>query len=156
MAIDWFVVINIKPTPQSLPRRNIMKSVAIFLGTIAIASSAALLSTIDRSASAGCIVSDINMQVTMNGSRKPTDRTNNVNQNVDPQCQGNSVHTSNVQVDRGGTERATQNRDANVTVGGGKGNRSGVNGPNIVTKTNVQIDIDNPVDRWKADHKRSN
>jgi hypothetical protein len=162
MAIDGAVVTSTntrtrtKITPLSLITQGdrLMKSVSLFLSTIVLSGCAAILSTSDRPAAATCVVSDINFQVSMNGSRKATDRTNNVNQNVDPNCQGNSVSTTNVQVQRGGVERATQNREVNVNVGGGSGNRSGVNGPSVVNKTNVQIDIDNPVDRWKAERNK--
>jgi hypothetical protein len=129
-----------------------MKSVSLPLGLLSIATVLPLLTPLTPSAQAQCVLTDTNVQVAINGSRKPSDRSNRVNQNVNGVCVGNSVNTRNVQVDVGGTSRASQHREANVTVNGGKGNRTGVNIPPVIVNTNVQMDVDNAADRLR--HQR--
>jgi hypothetical protein len=129
-----------------------MKSLSLSLGLLSIATLIPLLTPLIPSAQAQCILTDTNVQVAINGSRRPSDRSNKVNQNVNGECVGNSVNTRNVQVDVGGTSRASQHREVNVTVNGGGGNRTGVYIPPTIVNTNVQMDVDNAAARLR--HRR--
>jgi hypothetical protein len=93
-------------------------------------------------------MNDTNIQVSINGSRKPTNRTNDVSQGSSGNCVGNSVNTTNVQLQTGGTDRATQRRVSNQQLNGGGSNPTGVNLPPVKTRQNIQIDVDNPADRF--------
>jgi hypothetical protein len=126
-----------------------MKSLSLSLGLLSIATLLPVLNPLTPSAQAQCIVTDTNLQVAINGSRKPTDRSNKVTQNVNGACVGNSVNTRNVQVDVGGTSRASQHREAKVTINGDRGNRTGVNIPPTIVNTNIQMDVDNAADRLR-------
>lgn len=94
-------------------------------------------------------MSDINFQSSINGSRKPTDRTNDVSQGSTGNCVGNSVNTTNVQHNVGGTDRATQHRQSTQQINGGNSSPTGTSIKPVKVKTNVQIDVDNPADRIK-------
>jgi hypothetical protein len=92
-------------------------------------------------------MTDTNIQLSMNGSRKPTDRTNDVSQGSTGGCVGNTVNTTNVQTNIGGTERATQRRQSSQQINGSNNSPTGINMNPVKIKTNVQVDVDNPADR---------
>jgi hypothetical protein len=125
-----------------------MKPSFLSIGLFSITTLSALTALSVPQASAQCVMNDTNIQVSMNGSRKPTDRTNDVSQEANGGCVGNTVNTTNVQVQTGGTDRAVQRRVSRQQINGGGNNPSGVNGPTIKTKQNIQVDVDNPAARF--------
>jgi hypothetical protein len=126
-----------------------MKFLSLSLSLLALTTLSALVVLPIPHASAQCVESDINFQTSNNGSGKPTDRTNDVRQGSKGGCVGNSVSTTNVQSQTGGTERATQRRNSNQQINGGNNSSTGVNLEPVKIKTNVQIDTDNPADRLR-------
>ncbi len=125
-----------------------MKYSFLPIGLLSIATFSTLVGLSAPQASAQCVMNDTNIQVSINGSRKPSDRTNNVSQNSNGGCVGNTVNTTNVQLQTGGTQRATQRRESNQQINGSNNSPIGVNLPPVKTHQNIQIDVDNPADRF--------
>lgn len=123
-----------------------MKHSYLPLGLMTIASLATVMALPHR-ASAQCVMNDTNLQVAINGSRQPSDRTNNLSQNSHGGCVGNIVNTTNVQVQTGGTQRAGQHRESRQQVNGSN-SQIGSDLPPVKTHQNVQVDVDNPADRF--------
>jgi hypothetical protein len=126
-----------------------MKPSFLSIGLLSIATISTLVALPTPQASAQCHMNDTNIQVSINGSGKPTNRTNDVSQNSNGNCVGNSVNSTNVQVQTGGTDRATQRRVSRQQINSGSNNPTGVNIPVVKTRQNIQIDVDNPADRLK-------
>jgi hypothetical protein len=108
-----------------------MNSSFFSLGLLSLTTLAALVSLPVSHASAQCIMNDMNIQMTISGSRQPTKRTNNVTQGSSGNCSGNVVNSTNVQTNGGG------------------GNPSGVNVPPVKLRQNVQIDVYNAADKLR-------
>jgi hypothetical protein len=119
----------------------------VFLLSVGTLSAVVTLST--RHVSAQCVMNDTNIQVTISGSRQPTERTNNVRQNSTGGCVGNTVNSTNVQTNLGGTERATQRRQSSQQITGSNDSPTGINMAPVKLKQNVQVDVYNPADRLK-------
>jgi hypothetical protein len=126
-----------------------MKSSYISAGLLSLATCSALVTFSAPRASAQCVMNDTNIQLSMNGSKKPSDRTNNLSQDSKGGCVGNTVNTTNVQVNTGGTERATQRRTSTQQINGSNNSQTGINMDPVKLHQNVQVDVDNPVDRLK-------
>jgi hypothetical protein len=94
-------------------------------------------------------MNDTNLQISINGSRKPSDRSNTVRQGSTGGCVGNTVNSTNVQVSTGGTERASQHRQSSQQVNGSNNSPTGINMAPVKLHQNVQIDVDNPADRLR-------
>ncbi len=124
-----------------------MKLSYLSIGLISIASLSTVTVLPISHASAQCVINDTGIQVTINGSRKPTERHNNINQNSNGGCVGNTVNTTGVQVQTGGNKPVRQDRTVNTTVNGGNNSPTGVNLPPVKTRTGVRVDVYNPVDR---------
>jgi hypothetical protein len=124
-----------------------MKPSLLSASLLALATLSALAALPVREASAQCVMNDTNIQMTIGGSRKPTDRTNNVSQGSTGGCVGNTVNTTNVQSSVGGTERATQRRQSTQQINGSNDSATGINMPPVKLHQNVQVDVDNPADR---------
>lgn len=124
-----------------------MKSSFFSFGLLSLATLSTLVSLPVPHASAQCVMNDTNIQVSISGARKPSERTNNVRQASTGGCVGNTVNTTNVQVNTGGTERAVQRRSSSQQVNGSNDSPTGINLPPVKLKQNVQIDVDNPADR---------
>jgi hypothetical protein len=125
-----------------------MKYSFLPIGLLSIATFSTFFGLSVPQASAQCVMNDTNIQVSINGSGKPSDRTNNVSQNSNGGCVGNTVSTTNVQLQTGGTQRATQRRESNQQINGSNNSQIGVNLPPVKTHQNIQIDVDNPADRF--------
>ncbi len=125
-----------------------MKPSYLSIGLLAIASLSTFAALPTPQASAQCVMNDTNLQVAINGSGKPSDRTNNVTQGSNGGCVGNTANTTNVQVQTGGTQRATQRRESRQQINGSNDSPTGINLPPVQTRQNVQIDVDNPADRF--------
>jgi hypothetical protein len=128
---------------------NTMKCSSLSIGLLSVATLSTLASLPISRVHAQCIMNDTNIQMTISGARRPTDRTNNVTQGSTGKCSGNVINSTNVQTNIGGTERATQNRQSNQQINGGGGNPSGVNLPPVKLQQNVQIDVYNAADRLR-------
>ncbi len=124
-----------------------MKPSLLSASLLALATLSAVVAFPVRQVSAQCVMNDTNIQMTIGGSRQPTDRTNNVNQGSTGGCVGNTVNTTNVQSSVGGTDRATQRRQSNQQINGSNDSATGINMPPVKLRQNVQVDVDNPADR---------
>ena len=92
-------------------------------------------------------MNDTFIGVSINGSRKPTDRRNNVSQNSSGGCVGNTINTTSVQVQTGGTTPVRQIRNVNQTINGSNDSPTGVNLSPVKTRTNVGVNVFNPAAR---------
>ncbi|WP_373547893.1 hypothetical protein [Chamaesiphon sp.] len=98
---------------------------------------------------AQCVMNDINFQSSIGGSRQPANQSNNVSQGSTGGCVGNTVNTTNVQSQTGGTERTTQRRQSTQQINGSNNSPTGINMDPVKIRTNVQIQVDNPADRLR-------
>jgi hypothetical protein len=92
-------------------------------------------------------MNDIGIGVAINGSTTPTTRQNRVTQNSNGGCVGNTINTTGVQVQTGGTGPVTQNRTVNQRINGSNNSPTGVNLAPVKTRTNIGIDVFNPAAR---------
>jgi hypothetical protein len=123
-------------------------SYLIFLGLISATLSAFAGLPVPQ-ASAQCVMNDTNIQLSMNGSGKRAEQSNDVKQASTGGCVGNTVNTTNVQTQTGGTDRAIQRRQSTQQLNGSNDSPTGINMDPVKVKTNVQVDVDNPADRLK-------
>ena len=124
-----------------------MKFTYLSLGLIAIGTLSTFGSLPVHQASAQCVMNDVGIQVSINGSRTPTERRNNISQNSTGGCVGNTVNTTGVQVQTGGNKPVSQSRTVNQTINGNNNSPSGVNLSPVKIRTNVGIDVFNPANR---------
>jgi hypothetical protein len=126
-----------------------MKFSCYSLGILVLASLSTFAPGQIIPASAQCVMNDTNIQISINGSRQATDRTNQVRQGSTGSCVGNGVSTTNVQSTTGGTERASQQRQSTQQINGGTSSPTGINMAPVKLHQNVQIDVYNPADRLR-------
>ena len=126
-----------------------MKTAYCSLGLISIATFSIFTALSAPHASAQCVMNDTNMQISINGSRKPSNRTNDVSQGSTGGCVGNTIGTTSRQIQIGGTEQATQRRESKQQINGSNNSPTGVNLPPVKTNQNIQVDVDNPADRFR-------
>jgi hypothetical protein len=124
-----------------------MKFTSLALGLATISTCSTLAALPMQQASAQCVMNDTFIGVAINGSRQPTARQNSVTQNSNGGCVGNTVNTTGVQVQTGGTSPVRQTRTVNQTINGGNNSPAGVNLSPVKTRTNVGVDVFNPADR---------
>ena len=129
--------------------RKIMKFSYLPIGLFSIATLSSLFALSVTPVSAQCAMIDTNIQMSMNGSRQATDRSNDVSQKSSGECVGNSISSTNTQVDVGGTERAHQHRTSRQEIRGEDSSPTGIDMKPVKVKTNVQIDVYNAADRLK-------
>jgi protein-disulfide isomerase len=98
-------------------------------------------------ASAQCVMNDTNIQLSMNGSGKKAEQSSDVKQASNGGCVGNTINTTNVQTQTGGTDRAVQRRQSSQQINGSNNSPTGINMEPVKVNTNVQVDVDNPADR---------
>ena len=101
-----------------------------------------------ESAKANCVQADVSVQYNISGSKKPTQRTNDVRMESEPGCRGNASVSTGVQ-GHIGPGSVQQNRRVRHIQKGSQNNPTGVNGSTVQIRSNPQIDVDNPVDRWQ-------
>jgi hypothetical protein len=124
-----------------------MKFTYLSLGLAVIGTCSTFAALPANRASAQCVMNDIGIGVAINGSRTPTDRTNNVAQNSNGGCVGNTINTTGVQVQTGGTSPVRQTRTVNQTINGSNNSPTGVNLSPVKTRTNVGVDVFTPANR---------
>ncbi len=126
-----------------------MKSSLVSASLLALATLSALATFPVREASAQCIMNDTSIQMNISGSRVPTQRTNNVSQESSGGCVGNTVNTTNVQTNVGGTAAVRQNRQSSQTINGTNDSPTGINMAPLKFKQSVQVDVYNAADNIK-------
>jgi hypothetical protein len=114
----------------------------VIKGAIALMTTLPISLTITSPMKAQCVMNDVNLQVSMSGSKKPTQRTNNVTQVSRGPCVGNTITTTNTQVYTG-RERATQLRESYQVINN-QGSHNSLGSNTVKVKTNVQVDVYNP------------
>jgi hypothetical protein len=97
------------------------------------------------SASAQCVMADISIQTNISGSKKPANQTNDVTQESEGGCRGNSAVSTNVQTNVGGRGEVTQRRESRQRI---EGNSSGGSNP-VKVPVSVQVDVYNPADNLR-------
>lgn len=124
-----------------------MKIRSLFsVSSLLFSAGLTLASASTPSASAQCVMTDVGPQVTVSGSRQPTERSNNVNMQSQGPCTGNSITTTGEQLQQGGTNRAVQRREVNQQMQGGSDSGTGVSGPTVRVRVNPTADVFNPAD----------
>jgi hypothetical protein len=123
-------------------------SYLVFLGLISATLSVFAGLPVPQ-ASAQCVMNDTNIQLSMNGSGKRAEQSNDAKQASNGGCVGNTVNTTNVQTQTGGTDRAIQRRQSTQQLNGSNDSPTGINMDPVKVKTNVQVNVDNPADRLK-------
>lgn len=124
-----------------------MKFTSLSLGLATLATCSTFVAFPTQQVSAQCVMNDTFIGVSINGSRKPTDRRNNVSQNSSGGCVGNTINTTSVQVQTGGTTPVRQIRNVNQTINGSNDSPTGVNLSPVKTRTNVGVNVFNPAAR---------
>ena len=123
-----------------------MKIRSLFSVSLLAFSSCLTLAPASTPSASACVMTDVAPQVTISGSRQPTERSNNVNMQSEGPCEGNSITTTGVQVQEGGTKPAVQRREVNHVINGGSDNGTGVSGPTVRVRVNPTADVFNPAD----------
>ncbi|MDJ0730943.1 MAG: hypothetical protein QNJ33_13210 [Crocosphaera sp.] len=98
------------------------------------------------SAKAQCVQGDMSVQYSISGSQKPTQRTNDVTMESNPNCRGNASVTTGVQGNIG-PNATEQNRRVNHIQQGNNKHPQIPNGTTVQIRSNVRVDVDNPADR---------
>lgn len=124
-----------------------MKFTYLSLGLAAIATCSTFAALPTQQVSAQCVMNDIGIGVAINGSSTPTNRQSRVTQSSNGGCVGNTVNTTGVQVQTGGTGPVTQTRTVNQTINGSNNSPTGVNLSPVKTRTNIGVDVFNPAAR---------
>ncbi len=99
------------------------------------------------SVKAQCVQADASVQYNISSSRKPTQRTNDVTMESNPNCRGNSSVTRGVQGHIGPNE-TEQNRRVSHSQEGNDKYPEIPNGRTVQIRSNVQVDVDNPAERF--------
>ncbi len=109
------------------------------LSLFSFATVSAFIPALTPQAKAVCVATDVGVQVAIRDRNKPPTQVNNVNQNIDPNCFGNTSTSTGTQTSVGGGN-TTQIRNSDHNLGPGQ-NPTGVKTPNIKVPVNVQVDV---------------
>lgn len=126
-----------------------MKLTRFQLGLLYFSSFLAFETVFTNSATAQCVQADVSVQYNISGSKKPTDRTNDVVMDSDRSCRRNVSVTTGVQGNVGGNGPVEQHRRVVHRQQGNDDRGTGINGSPIQLRTNVGIDVYNPADRLR-------
>ncbi|WP_107670585.1 hypothetical protein [Cyanothece sp. BG0011] len=96
---------------------------------------------------AQCVQGDVSVQYSISGSQKPTQRTNDVSMESNPKCRGNASVSTGVQ-GHIGAESVQQNRRVEQVQQGSNQSPQVPNSTTVQIRSNVQVDADNPADRF--------
>ncbi|EAZ88586.1 hypothetical protein [Crocosphaera chwakensis] len=105
------------------------------------------------SVKAQCVQGDVSVQYSISGSQKPTQRTNDVTMESNPKCRGNASVSTGVQ-GHIGADAAEQNRRVDHVQQGSDKYPQVPNSTTVQIRSNVQVDVDNPVDRFPHHPKK--
>ena len=122
-----------------------MKLIWSYLGLLSCSSFLIFASSVTNSANAQCVQADVGIQYNISGSKKPTERSNDVNMQSHGACRGNVSVTTGVQGNQGGTRHVRQNRTVRHHFEGSR--EPGVGGSTVQIRVNPQIDVYNPADK---------
>lgn len=92
---------------------------------------------------AGCVMTDVGIQVAIHGSKNPAKQTNNVNMDSQPGCFGNTTTSTSRQV-YVGLGDVEQTRASSHFVGSGTDNGTKVGGPALAVPVYVPVDVYSP------------
>jgi hypothetical protein len=98
------------------------------------------------SAFAQCVMADVSIQYNINGSRRRAEQINDVSQESNGSCRGNTAVTTNVQGNVGGRGRVIQRRQSRQRL---EGNGYDGGGHTIKVPVSVQVDVYNPADNYR-------
>ena len=118
-----------------------MKFNLLSLGLLSF-SMLTLAPSLTSSASATCVTTDVSNQVSIHGSKEPSQQTNNVEMQTEDECLGNTTTSTSTQVHTG-SNNAQQTRDSNHSVGS-KDDETGVSGPTIEVPVETKTDVYSP------------
>lgn len=108
-----------------------------------IVAAMAIAPWVAPAARAQCVGADTSVQANISGN-PTTERSNDVEFEVNGPCRGNASSTSGVQLNVGGNGPVRQERRVRQTFNGSDGR--GPSGPTVTVKTNVGVDVYNPAD----------
>ena len=95
------------------------------------------------SAFAGCVMTDVAVQVAIHGSKNPAKQSNNVNMDSEPGCLGNTTTNVSRQVYVGPGD-VEQTRSSSHFVGSGTNDGTKIGGPAIAVPVYVPVDVYSP------------
>lgn len=122
-----------------------MKLIRFKLGLLYFSSFLAFETVFTSPTAAQCVQADVSVQYNISGSKKPTDRTNDVVMDSDRSCQKNVSVTTGIQGNVGGNGPVEQHRRVvHRQQGSDRDNKN--KGSTIQLRTNVGIDVYNPAD----------
>jgi hypothetical protein len=124
-----------------------MKFKILTFGLLSLSGFLTFGFSLPRPASAQCVQTDLAFQYNIGGSKQPTERSNDVRMNRDPNCRGNSSVTVGEQGNVGGTGRVEQRRTVRHNQSGGAPSPVGVNGPTVQIRVNPRVDVYNPAEK---------
>ncbi|MDJ0633064.1 MAG: hypothetical protein QNJ34_07725 [Xenococcaceae cyanobacterium MO_188.B29] len=123
-----------------------MKLRGYYLSLLSFSSFLMVASSVTNSATAQCVQADVGIQYNISGSKKPTERTNDVDMQSNGDCRGNASVTTGVQGNVGGNGPVRQDRKVRHRFEGGD---NGDGGSTVQIRSNPQIDVYNPADNLK-------
>ena len=122
-----------------------MKLIWSYLSCLSCSSLLIVAPAVTNSATAQCVQADVGIQYNISGSKKPTQRTNDVDMQSTGSCRGNASVTTGVQGNVGGNGSVRQERRVRHRFEGKGKNRENGNST-IQIQVNPQIDVYNPAD----------
>ena len=123
-----------------------MKLRGYYLSLLSVSSFLMVASSVTNSATAQCVQADVGIQYNISGSKKPTERTNDVDMQSNGDCRGNASVTTGVQGNVGGNGSVRQDRKVRHRF---EGSDTGDGGSTVQIRANPQIDVYNPADNLK-------
>lgn len=123
-----------------------MKLRGYYLSLLSFSSFLMVASSVTNSATAQCVQADVGIQYNISGSKKPTERTNDVDMQSNGDCRGNASVTTGVQGNVGGNGSVRQDRKVRHRF---EGSDTGDGGSTVQIRANPQIDVYNPADNLK-------
>lgn len=120
-----------------------MKLRGYYLSLLSFSSFLMVVSSVTNSATAHCVQADVGIQYNISGSKKPTERMNDVDMQSNGGCRGNASVTTGVQGNVGGNNPVRQDRKVRHRFEGGD---TGDGGSTVQIRANPQIDVYNPAD----------
>jgi hypothetical protein len=119
-----------------------MKLIPLSLSLISLTGTILLpIALTSPQASAQCIQSHTGIQLKFG---EPATQSNNVRQTGDGPCSGNVQSSTSVQVDRNPGRGRSQHQEVDQRLEGGRGNRTGVNGPTVRNSVVVDVNVKTP------------